>query len=170
VFIDESGFYLLCSVVHTWAPVGHRPVLRASLKRKHLSIIGGVTLGGRLYVGIQPRSYKATDVVQFLKHLLVWIPGKLIVIWDGINIHRGGEIEAFLASPEGQRIEAEVLPGYAPELNPAEGIWAYLKRVELRNVRRNNLSDLRATVRNAVCRLQRKRHILLAVIRHVYPV
>ena len=28
----------------------------------------------------------------------------------------------------------ERLPGYAPELNPDEWVWRYLKRVELRNV------------------------------------
>ncbi|MDE0099013.1 MAG: hypothetical protein OXM87_05295 [Truepera sp.] len=28
----------------------------------------------------------------------------------------------------------EQLPGYAPELNPDEGVWGYLKRVEMRDV------------------------------------
>ena len=28
----------------------------------------------------------------------------------------------------------EQLPGYAPELNPDEGVWRYLKRVEWGNV------------------------------------
>jgi hypothetical protein len=32
-----------------------------------------------------------------------------------------------------KRLRLEQLPGYAPELNPDEGICAYLKYVELRN-------------------------------------
>jgi hypothetical protein len=33
-----------------------------------------------------------------------------------------------------KRLRLERLPGYAPDVNPDEGIWAYLKYVELRNV------------------------------------
>jgi transposase len=144
---------------------GRKPTLRARLRRKHFSIIGALTLDGRLYVGMQPRAYKAADVVVFLKHLLAWIPRKLIVIRDGTNIHRGAEMDAFLASTEGKRIEVEVLPGYAPELNPAEGIWGYLKQDELRNVCCESLNDLRTTVRRAIRRLQKKRRVLSTIVR-----
>jgi len=50
VWVDESGFYLLPSVVRTYAPRGETPVLRAPLTRDHLSVISGVTAGGRLLV------------------------------------------------------------------------------------------------------------------------
>jgi hypothetical protein len=40
----------------------------------------------------------------------------------------------FLAQGATKRLRLEQLPGYAPDLNPDEGIWAYLKYVELRNV------------------------------------
>ena len=36
VFVDESGFYLLPSVVRTYAPRGQTPVLRVRLTRDHL--------------------------------------------------------------------------------------------------------------------------------------
>jgi transposase len=36
----------------------------------------------------------------------------------------------------------EQLRGYAPELNPAEGIWNYLKRVELKNLCCQSVSHL----------------------------
>ena len=43
-----------------------------------------------------------------------------------------------LSQPGGEgvarRILLEQLPGYAPELNPDEGVWGYLKRVEMRDV------------------------------------
>ncbi len=42
-----------------------------------------------------------------------------------------------------KRIQLESLPGYAPELNPDEGIWNYLKRVELRNMCCSGLEELR---------------------------
>jgi hypothetical protein len=35
-------------------------------------------------------------VVQFLKHALGRIPGKLLVIWDGSPIHRSKIVKEFL--------------------------------------------------------------------------
>lgn len=42
VFVDESGFYLLPSVVRTYALVGKTPVLYEQLSREHLSAIGAI--------------------------------------------------------------------------------------------------------------------------------
>src|SRR5581483_9188041 len=53
------------------------------------------------------------------------------VIWDGAPIHRAQVVKDFLAHGGAARIWLEQLPAYAPELNPDEGIWNCLKRVEL---------------------------------------
>jgi len=47
-----------------------------------------------------------------------------MVIWDGAPIHRSKLVTQYVASTEG-RITIERLPAYAPELNPAEYIWAH---------------------------------------------
>jgi DDE superfamily endonuclease len=90
VFADQSGFYLLPMVVRTYAPVGKTPILREELTRDHLSAMSAITLEGKLYMIEQERAFKGEDVVRFLKHLMRQIPGKLLVIWDGSPIHRGG--------------------------------------------------------------------------------
>jgi hypothetical protein len=41
----------------------------------------------------QDRSFKGKDVVRFLKHALAQIPGKLLIIWDGSQIHRSQEVK-----------------------------------------------------------------------------
>jgi transposase len=74
----------------------------------------------------QERAFKSPDVVRFLKHLLRQMPGKLLIIWDGSPIHRGRAVKGFLASGAARRVRLEQLPGYAPELNPDEGIWKHL--------------------------------------------
>ena len=56
VFVDQSGFYLLPGKVRTYAPVGQTPVIWAPLSRDHLSAMGGVTLGGKLYLMVQERA------------------------------------------------------------------------------------------------------------------
>src|SRR3712207_2977946 len=47
----------------------------------------------------------------------------------------------------------EQLPGYAPDLNPDEGIWKHLKCVKLKNLCCQSLSELRVELRKAKERL-----------------
>jgi len=169
-FLDESGVRLLPTVVRTWAPKARSPILRPRVRRRHLSVISAVTHDGRLYVGLQDRAYKSQDVVHFLKHLLRWIPGKLVVYWDRSNIHGGPPMQDFLASPEGTRIRVVRLPAYAPELNPDELVWRQLKRIELRNLCCCNISELAIAVRRAVGHIQRRRALLAAFVRHARSV
>ena len=56
----------------------------------------------------------------------------------------------------------EQLPAYAPELNSDEGIWNYLKRVELKNLSCHDLSQLLTELRRAKERLRHKTHIIQA--------
>ena len=37
MFVDQSGFYVLPSVVRTYAPVGQTPIIHEKLTRDHLS-------------------------------------------------------------------------------------------------------------------------------------
>jgi transposase len=163
--VDQSGFYLLPCVVRTYAPVGKTPILHEHLSRDHLSVISAITLEGKLLMMEQERSFKSQDVVRFLRHLLGQIPGKLLVIWDGSPIHRGRVVKDFLSSGASRRLKLEQLPGYAPDLNPDEGIWKHLKYVELKNVCCRNLSELKVELRKAKERLRHKRDVILGCIR-----
>jgi transposase len=82
------------------------------------------------------------------------------VIWDGGPIHRGQPVKNLLAAVGPARLWVEPLPAYAPELNPEEGIWNYLKRVELRNVCCPNLQQLRHALREAAIRLCQKPRVI----------
>jgi transposase len=119
-------------LVRTYAPVGQTPVLRVPLTRDHLSAIGGITPEGRISMQMQEAAYRAEHVVAFLRLLLRKSSGKLLVIWDGSPIHRAKEVKEFLAAGAAKRLHLERLPGYAPELNPQEGVWnaAQTARVE----------------------------------------
>ena len=80
---------------------------------------------------VQEKAYRGEDVVRFLRHLVRYIAGKLLVLWDGAPIHRSRAVTEYLAQGGAHRIHLEQLPSYAPELNPAEGISNYLKRYPL---------------------------------------
>jgi transposase len=160
VWVDQSGFYLLPMAVRTWAPRGHTPILRVPLTHDHLAAIGGLTPDGRLFLQTQRQSYHSSDVVRFLRVLLRKISGKLLLIWDGAPIHRGQPIKEFLARGAARRLHLEQLPGYAPELNPVEGLWNYLKRRELGTVCCPDLSALGQALRRAKERVRHKRQVL----------
>jgi transposase len=163
--VDQSGFYLLPSVVRTYAPIGQTPVLHEQLSRDHLSAMSGITLEGKLMMMEQDRAFKGPDVVRFLKHALRQIPGKLLIIWDGSPIHRSRVVEEFLAAGAAARVQLEKLAGYAPELNPDEGIWKHLKYVELKNVCCRSLLELRRELRKAKERLRHKRDVIFGCIK-----
>jgi len=164
VWIDEAGFYLLPALVRTWAPIGAPPILHAPCSYDHLSAISAITPSGQLLLHVQEDAYHGCDVVCFLKHVLRHIPGELLILWDGASIHRAQAIKAFLAAGAAERIHLERLPGYAPDLNPDEGIWSYLKYRELKNVVCQNQRELRYELRLAVARLRHKRHMIQGCI------
>ena len=167
VWVDESGFYLLSAVVSTWAPIGKTPILRHKLSREHFSAISGITLEGRLYLMMKERSFKGPEVVQFLQGLLEEIVGKVMVIWDGAPIHRSNAVKDFLAQGAAAPLHLEPLPAYAPELNPDEGIWRYLKRMELRNVCCQDLLHLLVELTMAAKRLLNKPDVIQACVKQV---
>jgi transposase len=141
------------------------------LTRDHLSAISGLTPSGRLLLQAMTRAFTGPDVVRFLRHLLRHIPGRLLVVWDGSPIHRCRAVKDFLAAGAAQRLHLEPLPGYAPDVNPDEGVWRYLKRVELRNRCCRDLPELKREFRRATARLRHKRNVLAACIRHAgHPV
>jgi len=166
VWVDEAGFYLLAGVVRTYAPRGQTPVLRVPLSRDHLAAISGITEEGQLLMKMQEQAFHGVGVVGFLKHLRRHIKGKLLVIWDGVPIHRDKAVAAYLTTDEGKELWVEQLPGYAPDLNPDEGVWDYLKYVELRNLCCHDLDELRQEVRCAFARLRHKPDLIRSFFKH----
>jgi transposase len=140
--------------------------LRVPLTHDHLSVVGALTSNGRLLTGVQQRAYRGADIVRFLRHLLRQIPGKLLVIWDGASIHRAHEVKEFLREEAGGRLHLEALPAYTPEANPVEGIWCYLKQVELRNLCCRTLERLRGELRKALARVRQRDWVFQSCIAH----
>jgi len=165
LWVDESGFYLLPAAVRTYAPRGRTPVLRVPLSRDHLSVISGLSPDGRLVLMAQERALTGADVARFLRHLLEIIPEPLLIIWDGGPIHRAQPVRDLLAEVGPGRLRVEPLPGYAPDLNPDEGIWTYLKHVELRNLCCHSLAQLRDALREAAIRLCAKPAVIRGCVR-----
>jgi transposase len=164
--VDESGFYLLPAVTRTYAPVGETPILHHTLSRDHLSVIGAVGVHERLYFQIYKEAISSAEVIRFLDHLRCVVPGKLLIVWDGAPIHRSKAIRQYLHDGAAEWIHLERFPGYAPEVDPEEGIWRHLKQVEMRNLCCRDLQETHRELRAACQRLRQKPHIIRSCLHH----
>lgn len=161
VCVDEASFSLLPFLARTWAPKGQTPLLKAPYSWERLQGISGITPCGRLLMQVQETSFRGPHLVGFLRHLQRHLGRRLLVIWDGLPAHRQKSVQSFVQQSEGD-IVIEQLPGYAPELNPDEGVWNHLKGHELKNLCCRHLDQLRYQLRLAVERLRHKTHLLKA--------
>src|SRR5665811_2113716 len=91
------------------------PVLQYHFNWKSLSAIAGVTWWN-FYFRLFPGAIRSPQIIQFLAHLLRHIPGKLLIVWDGLPGHRSRAVWQFVQQQKG-RLWLEYLPAYAPELN-----------------------------------------------------
>jgi transposase len=158
--VDESGFYLLASVVKTYAPRGQTPLLDAWQTRDHLSVMGAVLPDGKVYTLIRPEAFNGLHTIAFLLHLIRLVGERLLVIWDGSPIHRRAGVQAFLAQPAHRHIHVEALPTYAPDLNPVEWLWQHLKNVELGNLTSLDLEQLHMELHLALGRVRQRPDLL----------
>jgi transposase len=166
VFIDEAAFYMSPIVTKTWAPIGQEVKLEGPLSRRHLSVIGGLTWEGSLYVQAQETSLGSEGVIRFLRHLLRHIPERLLVLWDGATIHSSQEMRDFLAMDTIGRLIHENFPPYAPEVDPQEYVWRQLKHVDFRNLTTYSLDQLWLHMRAATTRLRRRVGLLRNLVKH----
>lgn len=52
----------------------------------------------------QGEAFNSLGVVEFLKHLMWCVPGKLGIVWDGASIHRSEEVKEFLREGADKRL------------------------------------------------------------------
>ena len=141
VFLDETGSSLKTTVGRTWAPRGQTPVIKTHLKWHSLSIIGALTSDGRVFQHTHRHAVRAAQVVDFLEHLLFFVAGPVTVVLDRAAIHRAKQVQDWLVAHP--RLRLVYLPAYAPEFNPVELLWAYIKRQVLTDFVARDLRHLK---------------------------
>jgi transposase len=127
--------------------------LKVKQTRDRLSVLGGITPEVRLFTRVQRRAIRGPDCVTFLKRIREHLRPKLLVTWDGTPIPRCDEVAWYLADTAPGMVPVERLPGYAPELNPEEGVWEHAKNVELRNCCFADLDHLSCGLTHAIARM-----------------
>jgi putative transposase len=138
VFTDESGFLLLPLVRRTLAPCAHAvPLLHRARHRDKVSVAAALSLSpAQGHVGLHYRTYcngyvNVAAYASFLRELLQQVHSPLVLVQDRGNMHRGDPMR--LLQKQFPRLDVNLLPPYAPELNPVEQLWNFAKDKELSN-------------------------------------
>jgi transposase len=171
VFWDESGASLLPVTRRSWAPRGNTPVVRHHFNWKRCSMAAAICYGshgGGAEVAFhhQQGAYDTDTLIGALEELRRFLGGqKATLVWDGLPAHRSLAMAAWL---RGQRswLVTERLPGYAPELNPVEGLWSSLKGVELANLAGDTLDEVTAAAERGIQRIRSTHWLAFSFLRH----
>ena len=155
-------------VQRTWAPRACTPVIRARASRMGISVMGALTLTGRtlspyVYFKLYPkRAVRGDDVAEFLRGLLRARRGRIIVVLDRARIHRCKPVYTLLERHP--RLTVEYLPPYAPDLNPIEWLWGYLKYRCLANFCPATLPELGRKFMRHARKVARRKQLLQSFV------
>jgi transposase len=159
VLIDESGALLAPLLRRTLAPRGQPPIFKQKGRhRDKVSLIAALSLSPRRrHLGFHFSTlindyFEQTAVAWFLRQLLRVLRGHIIVVLDRGNMHRGPDIRQLLH--DHPRLTLEPMPPYAPELNPVEQIWTYLKWGQLCNFAPQDANQLERRVFQTLHRIR----------------
>jgi transposase len=169
VFIDETGFLTSPWVRRSWAPIGETPVLLQRTTRQKASAIAALAISPcrvkvRLLFSLRPhQNVNAEWVIAFLRDLGRHLGPRMVVIWDRLNAHKARIVHE--AAARRSRLRIEYLPPYAPELNPVEYVWAFLKTSPLANWAPATIEQLADRATGELLALQNQQQLLRSFLR-----
>ena len=123
-FQDEARVGQKGSLSYVWTPVGSRPAMVRDNRHDSAYILGAICPARGVGAAIITPAANTEYINAHLQELSTQVsPGATaVLIWDGAGWHQtGGRLE--LPS----NIVLLPLPPYAPELNPMENVWEYLR-------------------------------------------
>jgi transposase len=125
-FSDEAGFQSDPVLGRTYGLKGHTPVVTTSGQRQSLNVISAVNARGEFWAVTYTGKLNAESFVVFLQNFMESQTGKIFLVVDGHPAHKANLLKTYLQSLHG-RLELHFLPPYAPDLNPDEFVWSYMK-------------------------------------------
>ncbi len=98
------------------------------------------------------RSMSEADYAELVTAAHRQLNAPVILIWDNLNVHLSAVMRTFTGAHH-DWLTVIQLPAYAPDLNPAEGVWANMKN-GLGNLSAASADQLAAIVKNRLKRIQ----------------
>ena len=126
-FWDESGFRADAVQGKTWGVKGQTPIILVPGTRQSVSAASAVNARGGFWCATYKGGMNAELFIALLKAMMFRRKKPVLLILDSLPAHKAKIVKDYVASTEG-KLEFHFLPGYAPELNPDEMVWNYMKR------------------------------------------
>ncbi|MGO8970637.1 MAG: IS630 family transposase [Myxococcaceae bacterium] len=126
LFGDETGVREDGPIATTWGARGQRPTVRVSFTRARINVISFISPRGRLWFRCYKKELDSALFIEFLKALLRDVRGHIFLILDKHPAHVSAATRRFLEEKK-DRLTLRLLPSYAPDMNPDEHVWSYLK-------------------------------------------
>jgi len=159
-FQDESGISLTPVLGRTWAPKGKTPKVLVTGKRGGFCVTSAISPAGKLIFRIEKKKVNADRHIEFIKKIMKQHPHrKIIVIEDSAPVHKAKKVDKFVEENK-KKLAIYRLPSYAPELNPTEHVWAYLKAHELKTHQAQNTDELKHLVKRKMQSIQMKKQLI----------
>ena len=126
-FLDEAGFNSEPNLGRTYGLKGQTPVVRTTGQRQKVSAISAVSAQGAFWSQVYTGMLNGGRFVEFLRDFMKGRREKVFLVVDGHPAHKANVVKEFIRELQG-RLELHFLPPYAPDLNPDEFVWHYVKR------------------------------------------
>jgi len=126
-FWDESGFRADAVHGRTWGLKGQTPVVERPGQRQTISAASAVNARGGFWYCTYEGGLTAALFVNLLRKMMRHRAKPVHLVVDGLPAHKTTAVKDYIQSTKG-RLTLHFLPGYAPELNPDELVWSYVKR------------------------------------------
>lgn len=154
-FLDEAGFTTDDTKGRTWSEKGKTPIVTVDGRRQRINVISAVSSNGAFWSKVYNGKLESDLFIDFLIDLLKRQKGPIFLILDSLPLHKSKAVLEFVET-NSHMIQLHFLPTYAPELNPDELVWNYMKgrgtvKRPLRHkesLKHRVTSDLRAIKRN----------------------
>lgn len=125
-FLDEAGFQSDPPLGRTYGLKGHTPVVESSGQRQSINVISAVSASGAFWAATYTGKLNAEAFVIFLRNFMKGRRTKVFLVVDGHPAHKANIVKDYIAETQG-RLELYFLPPYAPDLNPDEFVWNYMR-------------------------------------------
>jgi transposase len=146
-------------------------VLRHRFNWKRLSMAAAVAYAcdrstTRIVFHTRAGAHNDESLIEFLQALHDELGGaKVTVVWDGLPSHRSRRMQAWIRAQR-RWLVVERLPGYAPDLNPVEGLWGNIKGTELANLCADSIDEPAHAAHTGIDRVRADTELAFAFLRH----
>lgn len=148
---DETRIVLEAFTRRAWLQKGKRTVVKVKRTRKYQNYLGFLNQKSFRCHVYELAWQNQDEIVEAFKRFLKEYPNKKIcVIWDNATFHRGVKIRQELRKGGLlEKVHLINLPPYAPDMNPIEHVWKWVKD-QISNQQYENFETTKRKFKEAV--------------------